>query len=206
MEINVQTYQNAIAEGNYEQVQKTVDPMDLKEQGLAQFMASLYESVQAATQKNQLIQATLEVTYKEPVLVSLETSVINLPMADYKKINNFLEVEEIVPVNLYLVITSQWVNVSGLRIDKMTDVASYLADFTVKNAEINDAIYEKLDFIEAEMSKPQPVAKEVPANKRKPATKRTTTKTAAAKKPAAKTTRKKAPAKKTATKKPAAKK
>ena len=206
MEINVQTYQNAIAEGNYEQVQKTVDPLDLKEQGLAQFMASLYESVQTATQKNQLIQATLEVTYKEPVLVSLETSVINLPMADYKKVNNFLEVEEIVPVNLYLVITSQWVNVSGLRIDKMTDVASYLADFTVKNAEINDAIYEKLDFIEAEMSKPQPIAKEVPENKRKPTTKRTTTKKTTTKKPAAKTTRKKAPAKKTTTKKPAAKK
>jgi len=206
MEINVQSYQNAIAEGNYEQVRKTVDLTDLKEQGLAQFMASLYESIQTATEKNHLIQATLEVTYKEPVLVTLETGIINLPMENYKKVNNFLEIEEIVPVNLYLVISSQWVNVSGLRIDKMTDIESYLKDFTVKNAEINDAIYEKLDFIEAEMSKPKPIAKEVPAAKQKTPAKKTTKKATTKKAPAKKTTtRKNAPAKKPAAKKPAAK-
>lgn len=217
MEINVQTYQNAIAEGNYDSVRENVSPETLKQNGLAATMAGIYTNVREATEAGHLIQAQLEVTYKVPTLISIETGVINLPLENYKKVNNFLEPEEIVPVNLYLVVTSEAINVSGLRIDLFSSVADYLADFTTKNAALNEAISEKLTLIEEEMAKPKPVVKEVPEEKKKPATRKTTRKTTATKKPAAKkttakkttTTKKAAPkttAKRTTATKPATKK
>ena len=80
----------------------------------------------------------------------------------------FLEPDEIVPVRVYLIVASPFVNVSGLRIDEAATAADYLQDFDTINAQMTASVQEKLEHIQTEMAKPKETVKEVPANKQRP--------------------------------------
>lgn len=205
MDINVKAFQDAITEDNYEHSEQTITPAALAKQGLEAALAPVFTAVQQAIQAGKLIAAQLVVTSPEPTTIRLETGIINLPFADVKKVANFLEAEEMVPLKVYLIVSSEFVNVSGLRIDEVTTADEYLTSFSTQNAAIIAAVSEKLAAIETNRTAPKEVAKEVPASRAKTTSRRTTTrKTATRKATARKTTTRKTTAKKTTTRKPKA--
>ncbi|KRN27976.1 hypothetical protein IV38_GL001817 [Lactobacillus selangorensis] len=226
MELTVQQYLDAVQNQDYDHQEWHVSPEHLAEKGLPTYTHELYDRLRKDLGDNRLAQLQLTVDYPDrPATFTLETGIINLPLRYATKIGQFFQSEdETVPVRLYLIVESEDINVTGLRIDEMTTTDDYLKQFTETNADINDAIFEKNDFLQLEAQKPheepvpEAVAKKAPAKQtttrkttakkkttttRKKATttrKRTTTrKTAAAKKPAAKktTTRRKTTTKKT---------
>lgn len=75
---------------------------------------------------------------------AVETSIINLPWADTKKVINFFNNDEIVPVNLYFIIESPVVNQSSFRIDEFTSVQDYLQDPAVKQQELTKLFQPKM--------------------------------------------------------------
>ena len=203
MEINVHKFQEAILDGSFEHTENHLTAAAFKKDGIEVGLTKVFADVRKAIDKQQLIQADLVIDFPEPTIITVETGIINLPFANVNKVTNFLEADEIVPVRVYLVVSSPFVNVSGLRIDEIATAADYLTGFETLNKQMTASVHEKLDHIQEEMAKPKETAKPVPANKqkhqpkttRRTATKRTTTR---------KTTKKTTTAAKTSATKPAA--
>ncbi|WP_179396043.1 hypothetical protein [Lacticaseibacillus absianus] len=208
MEINVQAFQDAIAADNYQVTQLSVTPTQVADQGLDQCLRPAFAALDAALDQGVLAQVDLVITSAEPTTLRLETGVINLPLADSKKVNNFLDETAMVPLKLNLIVISPYVNQSGLRIDTVASADEYQQHRAADQAVVIAEAQEKLALIEAVRTAPKPVVKEAPAARattKKPATRRTaakkapttkaTTRKPAAKKPATKraTTAKKAP-------------
>lgn len=207
MQINTKAFQDAVMDGNYTTFDQEATPQAIAKSGLDTALAPVFAAVDAALEAGKLIQAQLTITSKEPTIIRLETGIVNLPFADAKKIINFLEPEELVPLRLYLIVISEHVNASGLRIDEVATLDDYLKTKSAQQAAIIAAGQEKLALIAENAAKPKPEptapAKRATAKRataKKTTTKRATTRKTAAKKPAAKksTTRK-------TTRKPAAK-
>lgn len=197
MDINVQAFQDAIAAGNYQTTATDITPAQLEQGGVEAALQPAFAALAGAIDQGVLAQVDLVVTSAEPTTIRLETGVINLPFADSKKVNNFLAEDATVPLRLNLIVSSPYVNQSGLRIDQVAPLDEYVAHPAANQAAIIADVSEKLIRIEAERTAPKPVVKEVPASRAKTPTRRTaakkTTKTAAttkaaAKKPAAKRT------------------
>ncbi|MDG2987951.1 hypothetical protein KME73_01295 [Latilactobacillus curvatus] len=131
----------------------------------------------------------------EPVKVTLETGIVNLPLQYIKKVNQFFELDDQAEVNLYLYVTSPLINRSNMRIDLIGTVASFEESAAANWTKIADLLTKDLEavVIGSQAPKEEPVEKKAPAKKK-----------AAPKKMA--TTKKKAPAKKTTAKKTATKK
>ncbi|WP_127848648.1 hypothetical protein [Lacticaseibacillus hulanensis] len=197
MQINVQKYLDQAAADEVQHFETSVKPEQVK--NAAEIKAALQPVVDAvidALKRNQLMRATLVVEGTVPTTISLETGIINMPLANAKKVANFFEVEEIVPVNVYLVTDNPFLNASGLRIDLLADSDTFASATGKLLDNIAPHVLEQLQHIDEEAAKPAPD----PAEKavKKPAAKKTTRKTT--RKVATKTTRK------TAAKKPAANK
>ena len=205
MQINTKAFQEAVMDGNFTTFNHELTPAAVAKDGLDQALAPVFAAVDEALEAGKLIQAQLTITEAEPTIIRLETGIVNLPFADAKKIINFLEPEELVPLRLYLIVISEHVNASGLRIDEVATLDEYLQTKAAQQAAIIAAGQEKLAEIAENKAKPkpEPEAKKPAA---KTAAKKTTTKKPAAKKSTSKTATKKPAAKKTTTRKAAAKK
>ncbi|WP_261806317.1 hypothetical protein [Lapidilactobacillus luobeiensis] len=134
---------------------------------------------------------------------SVELSPVNLPMADYKKVNQFFT-DETAPValNLYLVTRAEHLNVSHFHIDLLGSSEADLTSYQESAAMIMAANWTKIvaNFQNPPAPKtPTPIVK---TTTKKAATSKKTTKKASAKK----TTTKKTGAKKATTKRAATKK
>lgn len=69
-------------------------------------------------------QITIRVKKGDPVIFHLDTNLINIPMAEAERLDGKLLDKEIsYPVNLYMVMESEDVNKSGLRIDELANEA-----------------------------------------------------------------------------------
>mgnify|MGYP004468273069 CR=1 FL=1 len=203
MQINTKAFQDAVMDGNYTTFAQETTPQAVTKDGLDAALAPVFAAVDTALEDGKLIQAQLTITSKEPTVIRLETGIVNLPFADAKKIINFLEPEELVPLRLYLIVISEYVNASGLRIDEVATLDDYVQTKGAQQAAIIAAGQEKLALIAENAAKPKP--EPVPAAK-KPAAKKTTRKPAAKKATTKKSTTKKSTTKKPAAKKPATKK
>lgn len=149
MEIKVETFQAAAMEGNYVEQDHQVTAAALAKSGVAKAMAPVFADFDAAILAGKLVQSQLTVKQNPETIIRLESGIINLPFADAKKIPNFLALDSEVPLNVYLIVISPDVNVSGLRIDLMSSAADYLADQTAQQAAIISAIEVKLAEIAA---------------------------------------------------------
>ena len=207
MEINVHKFQEAILDGSFEHTENHLTAATFKKDGIEAGLTKVFADVRKAIDKQQLIQADLVIDFPEPTIITVETGIINLPFANVNKVTNFLEADEIVPVRVYLVVASPFVNVSGLRIDEIATAADYLTGFETLNKQMTASVHEKLDHIQEEMAKPKETAKPVPANKQRTPAKKTTRRTATTRKITKKTTTaaKTSATKPAAAKKPAAK-
>ena len=96
-------------------------------------------------------QITIRVKKGDPVLFHLDTNLINVPMAEAERLDGKLLDKEITyPVNLYMVMESEDVNKSGLRIDELANETDQAGDVNVLVERAQEWIAEHLaDVMEA---------------------------------------------------------
>ncbi|WFC02407.1 hypothetical protein [Lactiplantibacillus pentosus] len=122
MQRNVQTFiddvtaekvTQASLTGTYDQLTAQVQP----------WLAKLI----AAVKQDQLAQITLTTTHEPAISFRLETSVINLPLANLTEIGKVTVADDTMPINVYMIAESEALQ-SGLRIDELGSVDDVLSD------------------------------------------------------------------------------
>ncbi|WP_318765610.1 hypothetical protein [Lactiplantibacillus carotarum] len=124
MQRNVQIFIDDVTAEKISQTTVTGDYAHLSEQvkpWLAGFLANVKD--------DQLAQATLTTTHEPAISFRLETSVINLPLANLTEIGKVTEADATMPINLYMIAESEALP-SGLRIDELGAATDVLADLT----------------------------------------------------------------------------
>ena len=119
------------------------------------------------------MQTQLAVTGQRPVTFALETNIINLPYANYKKIANFFEEGQEYDLNVYFETRSEYVNASHFRIDQLTTEEEIEKDSSAVVDKLVDAIIEKIKVVR-EYKKPEKKT-ETKAKTTKSTTKKKTT-------------------------------
>lgn len=173
MEINLKDLNEKIENQDYIQDLETVKYADISKSKskIKPYAEKMVKEVIAAFKHNSLIQTQLTVTGQRPATFALETNIINLPYSNYKRVANFFEEGKEYPLNVYFETRSEYVNVSGFRIDQLASEAEIEQDPAKIVDQLVEAIIEKLTTIR-EYKKPE--KKEV---EKKTATKKATKKT-----------------------------
>lgn len=96
-------------------------------------------------------QITIKVRKGDPVVFHLDTNLINIPMAEAERLDGKLLDKEIsYPVNLYMVMESEDVNKSGLRIDELANETDLSGDIDSLVERLQEWLAEHLaDVMEA---------------------------------------------------------
>ena len=199
MERQIQGFMDAVENDEVHHFNATAKQADFyadPDAVLAPLAAFMREQITA----DQLAQATLTLSDAE-VSVRLEMSVINLPMQDSKTLGKIMDVGQTAPINIYAVIETDAINVSGLRIDALAPATTYLEQAATADQSLHDWVLLQIDKLKT-AAENAAQTDQLAATAKKAATKKATTKKTAAKK----TTAKKAPAKKRTTRKAPAKK
>ena len=149
MKIKLNYLTDKIENQDYIQDLETVKYGDISKSKtkLRSYAEKMVKEVVAAFKHDSLVQTQLAVTGQRPVTFSLETNIINLPYSDYKKISNFFEEDTDNPLYVYFETRSEYVNVSGFRIDEIADEAEIEEHPDEVAAKLTDAIVEKLKVI-----------------------------------------------------------
>ena len=149
MKIKLNELVNKIENEDYIQDQETVKYGEISKSKtkLKSYASQMVKEVVAAYKHNSLIRTSLEVTGQRPVLFSLETNIINLPYSNYKRIYNFTDEETENDLNLYFETSSEYLNVSGFRIDRLATEAELLADEAAIVEKLTTAMSEKLQTV-----------------------------------------------------------
>lgn len=122
MQRNVQTFIDDVTAENISTT--TVNGVyDQLDQQVKPWLAAFLKNVAA----DQLAQATLTTTHEPAISFRLETSVINLPLANLTEIGKVTVADDTMPLNVYMIAESEALP-SGLRIDELGTVADVLAD------------------------------------------------------------------------------
>ncbi|OXC15686.1 hypothetical protein [Lactobacillus crispatus] len=174
MEINLKDLNEKIENQDYIQDLETVKYADISKSKskIKPYAEKMVKEVIAAFKHNSLIQTQLAVTGQRPATFALETNIINLPYSNYKRVANFFEEDKEYPLNVYFETRSEYVNVSGFRIDQLASEAEIEQDPAKIVDQLVEAIIEKLTTIR-EYKKPEKKEAE-----KKTATKKATKKTA----------------------------
>lgn len=145
MEIKVQDYCQAIAQQDYDWQSINLTTKQVESKQLSATLSAFYVQLTDDLQANKLAKLQIMVDDADDLTsFAVETSIINLPWADTKKVINFFNNDEIVPVNLYFIIESPVVNQSSFRIDEFTSVQDYLQDPAVKQQELTKLFQPKM--------------------------------------------------------------
>lgn len=206
MKISALQIMDKIENGQFETMAETREDKQLEQADYDAQAGKMVDFIVDALNSGRLAQAKFAVTGAEPITFSLETNIINLPFANWKKINNFFTDEETPEVNVYFEMAADAINVSKFRIDELSSGDEFVEQAAQIKADLAKLMPEKVAFVKenakvlAQQAKEYEEARKVlEANKKAEAKakKKKTTKKA--------TTRKKT-TKKAATKKTAAKK
>lgn len=173
MEINLKDLNEKIENQDYIQDLETVKYADISKskRKIKSYAEKMVKEVIAAFKHNSLIQTQLAVTGQRPATFALETNIINLPYSNYKRVANFFEEGKEYPLNVYFETRSEYVNVSGFRIDQLASEAEIEQDPAKIVDQLVEAIIEKLTTIR-EYKRPEKKEAE-----KKTATKKATKKT-----------------------------
>lgn len=173
MEINLKDLNEKIENQDYIQDLETVKYADISKskRKIKPYAEKMVKEVIAAFKHNSLIQTQLAVTGQRPATFALETNIINLPYSNYKRVANFFEEGKEYPLNVYFETRSEYVNVSGFRIDQLASEAEIEQDPAKIVDQLVEAIIEKLTTIR-EYKRPEKKEAE-----KKTATKKATKKT-----------------------------
>lgn len=155
MKIKQEEIIKKIEEQDYLQDLETIKYSELNKTKIKKFSEKMIEEVIRAAKHDSLIQTQLAVVGQRPVTFALESNIINLPFANYKKISNFGIDEDEYEVNIYFETISEYVNVSGFRIDILGSVSEIEADPEKYIKDLAEAISEKLKVVRS-YKKPEP--------------------------------------------------
>ncbi len=166
MEINLKDLNEKIENQDYIQDLETVKYADISKSKskIKPYAEKMVKEVIAAFKHNSLIQTQLAVTGQRPATFAL-------PYSNYKRVANFFEEGKEYPLNVYFETRSEYVNVSGFRIDQLASEVEIEQDPAKIVDQLVEAIIEKLTTIR-EYKKPEKKEAE-----KKTATKKATKKT-----------------------------
>ena len=114
-------------------------------------MAPLAAFIRQQIGADQLAQAELKLT-DTAVSVRLEMSVINLPLQDTKTIGKIMETNEEQELNVYAVIETPDINVSGLRIDALAPATTYVDQAQTADQSLHDWLNLQIEKLQAAAS------------------------------------------------------
>ncbi|GBG04120.1 hypothetical protein NR996_01130 [Lactobacillus rodentium] len=147
MKIKQENIIKKIEEQDYLQDLETIKYSELNKTKIKGFTEKMIKEVIQAAKHDSLIQTQLAVAGQRPVTFALESNIINLPFANYKKISNFGNDDEDYEVNVYFETISEYVNVSGFRIDILGSVSEIEADPSKYSELLAENISEKLKVV-----------------------------------------------------------
>ena len=149
MKINLNEITKAIEEQEYLSDMENIKYADVSrsKSKLRVHAEKMVHEVALALKKGSLMQVQLVLEGKNPITFALETNIINLPLANYKKLINFFENEEEVPVKVYFETASEYLNASHFRIDLFMDGDELAADVEGAADRLADAMSEKIKQI-----------------------------------------------------------
>lgn len=124
-------------------VSTTMADMEAMVESPALLMQPLYEFVHDQLKKGQLGAGELVISDDE-VVFRIETNLINLPLQEVGRITKMISDEEELPVKVYLLVVSPEVNVSGLRIDEITNADEFVEKMDEYLSEMNAWVDDKL--------------------------------------------------------------
>lgn len=155
MKIKQEKIIKKIEEQDYLQDLETIKYSELNKTKIKSFARKMIEEVIRAGKHDSLIQTQLAVAGQRPVTFALESNIINLPFSNYKKISNFGIDQDEYEVNIYFETISEYVNVSGFRIDILGSVSEIESDPEKYITILAENIVEKLKVVRS-YKKPQP--------------------------------------------------
>lgn len=147
MKREVQAFIDAVAEDDVQHFTAETTLADFYDK-LDQTMAPLAAFIREQIGADKLAQAELKVTDAE-MSVRLELSVINLPLQDTKTIGKIMETSEEADLNVYAVIESPDINVSGLRIDALAPATTYVEQAKVADESLHDWLNLQIEKLQA---------------------------------------------------------
>lgn len=118
----------------------------------AKVMQPVYDYVEEQLNLGKLAYGEVKAS-DEDVAIRLETNLINLPFQDAKVISKMMQDQETLPVNVYLVISSPWVNKSSLRIDEVASADDYVGNVANYLDRMNNWVAEHLDMVKENLEK-----------------------------------------------------
>lgn len=128
MKIKQEELTKKIEEQDYLQDLETIKYSEITKTKLKKIATKMIGEAVQAFKHNSLIQTQLAISGRRPMTFALESNIINLPFANYKKISNFCNNEDEYEVNIYFETISEYVNVSHFRIDILGSSDKIVAD------------------------------------------------------------------------------
>lgn len=171
MKINLNEITKAIEEQEYLSDMETIKYADVSrsKSKLRVHAEKMVHEVALALKKGSLMQVQLVLEGKNPITFALETNIINLPLANYKKLINFFDEEEAQPVKVYFETASEYLNASHFRIDLFMDGEELVADVEGAADRLADAMSEKIKQVKEGEAAAKEAAKEAKAKTKKEA-------------------------------------
>ncbi|GAY73678.1 hypothetical protein [Lentilactobacillus kosonis] len=128
MDAEVSTFVEEVKAGNILiSDQTTLKLADLVNVSDSQIKPIVDELINGLQSGNQAVISRIKLTDDDAVF-RLESNLINLPLDEIDRINKMISDQDSLPVNVYLVVTSENVNRSGLRIDKVSSADELIND------------------------------------------------------------------------------
>lgn len=168
MQINLKDLTKAIEEQTYLSDMETIKYSEVSrsKKKLREHALTMVQEVATALNKDRLMQVQLVLEGKNPITFALETNIINLPLANYKKLINFFDEEEAQPVKVYFETASEYLNASHFRIDLFMDGDELVNDPEGAADRLADAMSEKIKQVKEGEAAAKEAAKEVKAKEK----------------------------------------
>ena len=168
MQINLKDLTKAIEEQTYLSDMETIKYSEVSrsKKKLREHALTMVQEVATALKKDRLMQVQLVLEGKNPITFALETNIINLPLANYKKLINFFDEEEAQPVKVYFETASEYLNASHFRIDLFMDGDELVADVEGAADRLADAMNEKIKQVKEGEAAAKEAAKEAKAKEK----------------------------------------
>lgn len=148
-EIIVNDFIEKITNEDYEIKQVEANEADFKSKA-SELVTQLVANFLATVAADKLAQSRLllQTTTEEPIIISLESGIVNLPFENIKQVDNFfMEPENSVDLMVNLIVKHPDLNASGLRIDSIGTVTELQENQADKEQQINDRVAELLQML-----------------------------------------------------------
>jgi len=128
MDAEVSTFIEEVKSGNTDSSDqlkmKLVDLLSISDSQVKSMVDKIISGLQSG---KQAVISAINLT-DDDSMFRLESNLINLPLDEIDRIDKMISDQDSLPINVYLVVTSENVNRSGLRIDKVASADDLIND------------------------------------------------------------------------------